>query len=78
MILSNSQSPKKTLYFIGANIVLAIKSSPYNKICTIELYDRYCESYGNLSFTYFMLALDWLFIASMINVSDSGELYLCN
>ncbi|MEZ9175682.1 MULTISPECIES: ABC-three component system middle component 6 [Vibrio] len=78
MIISNTQSPKKALYFIGAQIILSIKSSPYNKVCTIELYDRYCSNYESISFTYFMLALDWLFVASVLNINESGELYLCS
>ncbi|CDT33453.1 conserved hypothetical protein [Vibrio coralliirubri] len=78
MILSNTQTPKKSLYFIGARIILSIKSLPYNKVCTIELYDQYCSSYEKVSFTYFMLALDWLFIASILDINDVGELYLCS
>ncbi|MGI2819603.1 ABC-three component system middle component 6 [Vibrio fluvialis] len=76
--MSNSQSPKKTLFFIGARIIEVIKSSPYNRVCTLKLYESYCSTYEEISFSYISLALDWLFITSIVDINDTGELYLCN
>lgn len=78
MIMSNLQTPKKSLYVIGGNILGIFQSGNVPPIAPLMLFNIYHKKYNDISFSYFSFALDWLFIAGTIELNDSGDLFLCN
>lgn len=78
MILSNTSSPNKSLYIIGANILHILDEYEYQEISMYLLYKKYNELHGDISFSYVLFGLDWLFILNKVSVSSTGEVLLCN
>ena len=78
MILSNSRSPHKSLYVIGANLISTIQAYQFFEISPLELFKKYNESYEKISFAYFSFGLSWLFITEVIELTGSGDIKLCN
>ncbi|AKD39221.1 hypothetical protein I926_09555 [Pasteurella multocida subsp. multocida OH4807] len=71
-MLLNENSPDKSLYIIGADILKNLKSETYS---ASELYDL-CYKEQRVGFTLFLFALDWLFLIGVIKLSNKG-IYKC-
>lgn len=67
MIINNGGSPKDSLYYIGA-LILMILEKEKNGILVDELLKKAKESNINLSLFYY--TLDWLFILSSIEIKN--------
>ncbi|WP_319017547.1 ABC-three component system middle component 6 [Pseudomonas sp. EggHat1] len=78
MILSNAQSPAKSLYIIGGQILSTLKNNNFSEMSPLLLHREFNLAYDEVSFAYFMYALDWLFIAGCIELTKSGDISLCN
>jgi len=78
MILSNSQSPNKCLYVVGANLIEIIKADEKEALPTLDLFKKYNENYEVISFAYFNFGLDWLFIVGAVDITHTGEIILCS
>lgn len=78
MIISNTQTQNLSLFFIGSNVIMIMNNHTFNKIDPIVLYNKYCENFGVISFSYFMYGLDWLFICNLINITNDGDVILCS
>lgn len=78
MILKNSQSPSKSLYVIGGQILKLLKSHNFASMSPLLLYELYNKEFESISYAYLIYGLDWLFIAGYIKLSDSGDILLCN
>lgn len=78
MIISNAQSQKLSLYYIGANLLTLIKNHQFKAICPSLLFSKYGESYDEISFSYFIHGLDWLYIIGAVQLTPSGDVSLCN
>ncbi|WP_017347143.1 ABC-three component system middle component 6 [Pantoea sp. A4] len=77
-MINNLQYPEKSLYVIGAKIIDVFKSNIYASKNIISLHDDYESLHGNISYPYFIYALDWLFIIGLVNLNKKGELTLCS
>ena len=78
MIVSSFHSPNKSLFVIGANILKTINNYQFDAINPKILYRKYNDSYKEISFSYLMFGLDWLFIAGVIALTDTGDITLCS
>lgn len=78
MIISSSQSPQKSLLIIGANILKILRDYPFESTNPLILMSKYNDKYDEISFSYLMLALDWLFLIDTIKLTDTGDIQLCN
>ena len=78
MILSNTRSPHKSLYVIGANIIVTIRSHQFLAISPLELFKKYNDNHDSISFAYFNFSLDWLFITEAVELTEKGDIKLCN
>jgi len=76
-MITNVQFPDRSLFVIGANIIQIFKDNLGTAFNIIKLCDDYEISYGEISYAYFIYALDWLFIIGMVRLTDKGELSLC-
>ncbi|PKG55238.1 ABC-three component system middle component 6 [Shewanella sp. GutDb-MelDb] len=78
MIASNFQTPKKSLFVIGGNILGILKLYQFESINPIILLNKYNSEHETLSFSYLIFGLDWLFITGYIILTDTGDIKLCN
>lgn len=78
MIISSLQSPNKSLVIIGANILTILREYPFESINPLILMSKYNEKFDDISFSYMMFGLDWLFIIDAIKNTDNGDIELCN
>lgn len=78
MIISSLQSPNKSLIIIGANILTVLREYPFESINPLILMSKYNEKFEDVSFSYMMFGLDWLFIIDAIKNTDNGDIELCN
>lgn len=77
MIISNSQTQRLTLFFIGSNIISLIKQHQFNSIEPLILYNNYCERVEHISISYFLFGLDWVYISGLAESNESGDIILC-
>lgn len=78
MIISSSQSPKKSLLIIGANILTILRDYPFESVNPLIIMSKYSEQYNEISFSYLIFGLDWLFLIDSIKLTESGDVQLCN
>lgn len=78
MIVSNVSSPERSLYVIGANIINLLKSGKHNSIDPLGLYVEYKKKHQDISLSYVLFGLDWLFIIGAIESTPTGDIALCN
>lgn len=80
MLVDNDIDPTKSIYFLGAKIIDQIKSSNFSVTDPNLLFKRINSqsTLGNkLSFDYYMLALDWLYIIGLIDMNETGDVVKC-
>lgn len=75
MLLPDNVLPENTLVFNGAMIIKAL-----TKLEAASLLDLYFEArqYGGMTMPVFVLSLDWLYLASCVDLNDQGDLVLCS
>ena len=78
MIISSFQSPNKSLYVIGGNIIAIIRSYQFDEMNPLTLFKKYNDVYGETSLSYVFYGLDWLFIVGAVSLTLSGDIILCN
>lgn len=78
MIISNTQSPAKSLYVIGGRILHILQDVKFGEISPLLLHREYSVQFENLSFAYISYALDWLFLAGCVELTDTGDIALCS
>lgn len=71
-------APYKSLYVIGANILYVLRSSDLVVNDPLELFDVFKTNNRNISLAYFNFGLDWLYMIGAIELTDSGNITLCN
>ncbi len=74
-MLLNRTEPQKSLYFVGAYLVDKLCEST-EPLYAVEMFEQY-GSQLNVSFPQFLLTLDWLFLAGLIDSNDDGRLKKC-
>lgn len=78
MIINNISSPDKSLYVIGAGILVVLKSKNKSICDPAELFDSYKNINEKISISYFFYALDWLYIVGLVELTKHGDIKLCN
>jgi hypothetical protein len=78
MIITQSEHPKNSLYYMGAQVLRALMSERFGLIDTLILYKKLNESLQeSITFHKFLTTLDWLFILGLIDISDQGDIKKC-
>lgn len=78
MILAQNESPKNSLYYIGALLVRTMSEERFAVIDTLSLYERLkTEKLEGISLSRYLYALDWLFIIGLIELSPTGDIKKC-
>ena len=78
MIINNLPSPYKSLYVIGASILLLLRDNKYKIVDPLELYELFKQENTKISLSYFIYGLDWLYMVGLVNLTESGDIALCS
>jgi hypothetical protein len=75
MLLPDNIHPEKTLVYNGALILKALK-----EVEEVALLDLYLElrKESSLGMPLFVLSLDWLYLANLIEINNQGKVALCS
>ena len=76
MIVSKNTSPQRDIYYLGGKLIALLDSSQRKTYDYYELYKEFIKTHP-ISFTLFLLVLDWLFILGVIKNIDKGEIIKC-
>ena len=75
MLLPDNMQPELCIYYNGAMILKELKETERQTI--FSLYQRIKEK-REMSFSTFILCLDWLYLIQVAQVNEKGEIELCS
>lgn len=75
MLLPDNIHPENSIYYNGVFVIEAL-----NKERCLEIFDLYQEvkSKKSMSFSVFILCLDWLYLIDIAKVNSKGKIELCS
>jgi hypothetical protein len=74
MLLPDNIHPDNTVYYNGAVVLNILQQGGSNTL--IGLYQKVKEI-KNMSFSLFVLCLDWLYLINAAEINENGEVTLC-
>ncbi len=74
MLLPDNVHPELTLYYNGAVLLGELKKCKRQSI--IDLYQN-VKLKNNMSFSTFILCLDWLYLIDSVKVIERGDVEIC-
>lgn len=81
LIINQHSPPEKSLFYIGARILESLNRSMFPVTDVLSGYRRLQDSTGpgiRISFAYYLLALDWLFLLGKVDITESGDIIKCS
>lgn len=79
MILPQDIKPEKSLYVIGALVIKTFNNLNRRTVDIKTLYSTFLSvnNTNEISFTYFLYALDWLYIIGYIDLYNDTKIKRC-
>jgi hypothetical protein len=77
MLVAKYSNPEKSIYYQASLILDIIKKLSLNTIDSSELYLNVVKQKGNLSYSQYLLALNWLYLLGIIDLNNNGVLVVC-
>lgn len=74
MLLPDNIHPELSIYYNGALVLSELKKQ--NKQSIINLYQK-IRTTCNMSFSTFILCLDWLYLIEVAQINEGGYVELC-
>jgi hypothetical protein len=75
MLLPDNIHPKNSIYYNGAFVIDSLKQ--YQKVKLFDLYQA-VKAKTTMSFSVFILCLDWLYLIDVAKINNLGEIELCS
>lgn len=75
MLLPDNIHPELSIYYNGSVILTELKKKPKQKL--LELYCNVKNS-NDMSFSMFVLSLDWLYLIQLAQISEKGVVRKCS
>ena len=75
MLLPDNIHPKHSIYYNGALVLQALQKNVKQNL--LDLYQSVIAQH-KMSFSVFILCLDWLYLLNVATLSKSGEVELCS
>ena len=75
MLLPDNIHPNKSIYYNGAFVVESLQRETRFRI--LDLYQE-VKSKKQMSFSVFILCLDWLYLLEVAKINSKGEIELCS
>lgn len=77
-MIINEDHPNLSIYQLGGSLISILTNSPLEKFDVLYLYDLFREITSNdISFGYFMLTLDWLYLLNLVELTENGDIKKC-
>ncbi|WPO67184.1 ABC-three component system middle component 6 [Acinetobacter haemolyticus] len=77
-MIINEDHPNLSIYRLGGSLISILTNSPLEKFDVLYLYDSFKEITSNdISFGYFMLTLDWLYLLNLVELTENGDIKKC-
>jgi len=74
MIAPRNIHPSKSLYAIGAAVMGVMINTEAKEVDPENVYKDFVAVYPvQISYSYFLYSLDWLFLAGLINLSEDKQ-----
>ena len=74
MLLPDNIHPELSIYYNGSVILKELEQKPEQKL--LELYHNVKKS-NDMSFSVFVLSLDWLYLIQSAQISEKGVVRKC-
>jgi hypothetical protein len=75
MLLPDNIHPDNSIYFNGAFVIESLKKETSYKM--LDLYQE-VKTKKQMSFSVFILCLDWLYLLEVAKFNSKGEIELCS
>jgi len=75
MLLPDNIQPELSIYYNGALVLKELKKK--DKQCIMNLYQNIKETH-TMSFSTFLLCLDWLYLINVAQINKRGHVALCS
>lgn len=75
MLLPDNIHPDNSIYYNGAFVIDSLKKDTSYKM--LDLYQK-VKSKKQMSFSVFILCLDWLYLLEVAKLNPKGEIELCS
>ncbi len=75
MLLPDNIHPENTIYYNGALVLQALQKKLKQSL--LDLYEN-VKRQRNISFSIFILCLDWLYLIDLAILDNNGEIKLCS
>ncbi len=75
MLLPEDIKPENSIYYNGAIVLDSLKSE--KEIALFDLFEKVRKE-NNISFSIFILCLDWLFLLGVAQLNQKGKVLLCS
>ncbi len=75
MLLPDNIHPENSIYYNGAFVIESLKKEEH-----LEILDLYQEvvSRKSMTFSVFILCLDWLYLLDVAKINTKGKIELCS
>lgn len=79
MLVDLESHPERSLYYVGARMIHALREAPTGRIEIEWLFRRLNDGGGvrSVPLEYCMLAADWLFLLGVVKVTPDGDIERC-
>lgn len=74
MLLPDNIHPELSIYYSGSIVLSELKKESNQNI--LELY-KLVKDVNNMSFSTFILSLDWLYLIDVAKIKEDGVVELC-
>lgn len=75
MLLPDNIHPENSIYYNGAFVIESLKQN--QKIKLLDLYQE-VKAKQSMSFSIFILCLDWLYLIDVVRINNLDEIELCS
>ena len=75
MLLPDNIHPELSVYYNGAVVLRELEKKPKQKI--LDLYSR-AKAANGMSFSVFVLCLDWLYLIQVAQLNEKGIIEKCS
>lgn len=75
MLLPDNIHPENSIYYNGAFVIDSLKQD--QKFNLLDLYQE-VKAKRSMSFSVFILCLDWLYLIDVARINNLGEIELCS
>ena len=75
MLLPDNIHPENSIYYNGSIVLESLRAT--TSVSPFDLYERVKQE-RNMTFSIFVLCLDWLYLIGVAQLNNDGKIELCS